>query len=141
MLQGMERWMFRVLMYRIEGTLDTHLSYDSTFYSPTIRYHIASHPSLQKVPNHTVSISYPISTCQSTKITTNNCAINRIRNNTALDSSGHAPLKINVLNFYSLSPLFRTSTLVKLKFFVCNRLDFRRCIVSCPSLDTLWLGS
>ena len=75
-----------------------------------------------------------ISKCQSTKITTNNCAINRIRNNTALDSCGHAPLKINVVNFYSLSPLFRTSSLVKLKFTVCNRLDFRPCIVSCPSL-------
>ena len=51
-----------------------------------------------------------------------------------LDSSGHAPLKINVLNFYSPSPLFRTPRLVKFKFIVRNQLDFRSRIVSCLSL-------
>ena len=87
-------------MYRIESTLNTRLSYDSTFYSPTIRYHIASNLSLQKVPNYPVSISYPISKCQSTKITTNNCAINRIRNNTALNSSGHLSCYFFYFRFY-----------------------------------------
>ena len=109
------------LMYRIEGTLNTRLSYDSTFYSPTIRYHIPSNRSLQKGPESPPSLSViRFQNVNQQKITTNNCAINRIWNNTALDSSGHAPLKINVLNFYSLPPLFRRSSLVKLKFTVCN---------------------
>ena len=89
------------------GTLKTHL-YNSTFYS-FLQFALTFSPN-DSIPLEILHTSSRYVVSDFKRQSTKKNQKNVISGNyiSALDSSGHAPLKINILNFHSLSPLFRT---------------------------------